>query len=93
MENENKTTQDCGCGSDCCQPSKSKPWTKMVFIVIVVAALAIAAFKLSDVNTTDAKGVASPADKSACCDTTMQDTTAKTCDPAKNPSCCSKAKE
>jgi hypothetical protein len=91
MENENKAAQDCGCaGGDCCQPAKKSPLSKIVFIFIIVAALAIAAFKLFDQNTTNAKGSGLPAKDAACCDTTMHDTTLKACDPAKNPSCCPK---
>ncbi len=88
---EVKSTNDCDCGSDCCQPSKSKPWTKIVFIVIVIAALAIAAMKLINNNTTDAKGTVFPGENSVSCDTISQDTCSKVCDPAKNSSCCPKA--
>jgi hypothetical protein len=93
MGKENKTTQNCDCSSDCCQPSKNKSWMKIVFIVIVVAALAIATIKLFNQNRTGTKGATSPIVKSECCDSIKQDTSAKVCNPEKNSSCCPKAKE
>ena len=50
METENNTKQDCGCGTDCCTPKKSKLWMKIVFIVIVAAAIAIVTVKLISNN-------------------------------------------
>ncbi len=48
MEPENKTKDDCGCSDgNCCTPKKSTPWTKILFIVVIVAALAIIVMKFS----------------------------------------------
>ncbi|MFH0867186.1 MAG: hypothetical protein V1904_13410 [Bacteroidota bacterium] len=87
MENENNTKQDCSCGTDCCTPRKSNLWMKIVFIVIVVAAVTIVTVKLvSNDNKAGSSNSAVTIEKSSCSDTT------KACDPKKNPSCCPKNK-
>ena len=83
MENEKNTKQDCGCGDSCCAPSKSKLWMKIVFIAIVVAALAIVAVKLIN------GGADTTAKKSSCCDSTKT----KTCDKDTKSPCCSKSND
>jgi hypothetical protein len=100
METENKTTQDCGCDGDCCTPKRSKLWMKIVFIVIVAAAIGIVSMKL--IEKSDAPV---PPKKSCCSDSTkcsnqMKDnaktndsTKSKGCDKTKGSSCCSKDKE
>lgn len=97
MEIEKHTQQDCGCSSsgDCCTPKKSKLWMKIVFIVIVVAAMAIVTVKLVNSNNckSDAKGVTVATEKSGCGDSTKSIKCVKICDPEKNPSCCPKAKK
>lgn len=94
MENENKTQQDCGCGSDCCTLKKSKLWMKIVFIVIIVAVIAIVAVKLSGKTCkSEIKGAAIATEKPICGDSTKSIKCVKICDPEKNPSCCPKAKK
>jgi len=83
MENENKSNQDCGCGSDCCPPKKNKLWMKLVFIAIVVAAVGIVTVKLISSNTSDST------EKSSCCDTTKS----KGCCEKENHSCSSQTKD
>jgi len=88
METENKTTQDCGCDGDCCQPAKSKPWMKIIFFVIIAAAITIVTIKLVNKNYSDTtvKGTAVTTGKTGCGDTTKS----KTCSKNGNSSCCSK---
>ena len=103
MENETNKQQDCGCnGGDCCTPKKSKLWMKIVFVAIVLAAIAIITVKLVNKGCTT-----EPAKKSCCSDSTKScnhkkdtvkingsDTTKpKCCDKKKGSSCCSKPNE
>jgi hypothetical protein len=81
--------KDCGCDGDCCKPKKTNIFTKLLFAVILLAALGIIGMKL--VNKPDPKNnkeaVAAPA-KGSCCDTTVS----KCCEPKKDTTCCSKDK-
>ena len=99
MENENNTKQDCGCGTDCCTPKKSNLWMKIVFIVIIVAAVTIAVLKLTGNCSMCGNNAPATTEKSCCSgDTTKKcggDTTkncngniTKVCDPKKGSSCC-----
>ena len=47
MENEKEVKQDCGCSDGCCPPKKKNPWTKIVFTVIILAAIAIVIMKFT----------------------------------------------
>lgn len=85
--------QDCGCDGDCCQPAKKQPWMKIVFVVIVVAALAIASIKIFNQNTTSAAGTNVSTEKSGCCPQSRQDSCARAGDSLKSHSCCPKARE
>lgn len=76
----------CECDSDCCQPRKKSVWPKVIFSIVMMAALAIIASKLSHgpgpVNS-------APGDqKTAAC----KDSAAlkSCCDTAKTSSCCPK---
>jgi hypothetical protein len=96
MENENKSNQDCGCGgTDCCTPGKSKLWMKIIFIAIVVAAIAIVTVKLvsSNNNSEPKKGSAVTTENSGFNDSATTIKCAKACDPSKNPSCCPQTKK
>jgi len=92
MENENNTKQDCGCGgTDCCTPSKSKLWMKIVFIVVIAAAVTIAVLKLTG-NCSMCGNKTTVTTEKSCggADSTKKcggDTT-KVCDPQKKSSCC-----
>jgi len=84
MENEKNTKQDCGCCDGCCTPSKSKPWMKILFAVIIIAAVAIVTYKLVNNNTTSAKvGATISTEKSGCGDSSKT----KSCESG-NKSCC-----
>ena len=89
MEIENKSTHDCSCDDNCCQPSKNKLWKKIVFIVIIVGALAVVAIKLtSNSSKAEPQKAAVKTEKPACCDTTKMNSCIKICDPKKDSKCC-----
>lgn len=46
VENDLQKQRDCGCDGDCCPPKKSNPLTKIIFAVIILAALVIVAVKV-----------------------------------------------
>ena len=78
VEGENKK-QDCGCDDSCCQPQKKNIFSKLIFAVILLAAVAIIGVKLVS-RSGSAPG------KASSCDTTKT----KSCDTTKGSSCCSK---
>ena len=87
-ENENKK-QDCGCDDGCCRPKKKNIFSRLLFAVILLAAVAIIGIKLvgrSD-NATGKQSITAPG-KASCCDTAKT----KTCDTAKGSACCPKSK-
>ncbi len=79
---------DCGCEDGNCQPKKSNPIRKIIFAVIVLAALAIVTVKLVSKPVLVPGKEASCKPGSSCCDTAK----ATTCDTTKGSSCCSKSK-
>ena len=96
MENNDKTKNqdgcndnpnDCNCEGNCCPPKKNNIPSKIIFILIVLAAIGVIASKL--VNK-PAPAVA----KESCCPpqfSTGYDTAKKvTCDTTKGSSCCPK---
>jgi hypothetical protein len=89
-ENVNETVKkDCGCDGDCCKPKKSNILSKVLFAVILLAALGIIGMKLiSKPGQKDNKAEVAAQAKGSCCDTTA----GKGCDPKKDSSCCSKGK-
>ena len=86
VEGENKK-QDCGCDDGCCQPKKKNIFSKLLFAVILLAAVAIVGIKLAgrSGNASDKQSVAAPG-KVSVCDTAKT----KTCDTTKGSSCCPK---
>ena len=88
VEDENKK-QDCGCDDNCCQPKKSNIFTKLIFAVILLAAIGIIAVKLfyHPAPAANQQLFKDPNAK-AWCDTTAN----KTCDTTKGSSCCPKSK-
>ena len=86
VEKDLQKTSDCGCDGECCPPKKSNPLTKIIFAVIILAALAIVAVKVF-------KQPAPAAEKASCCPPSSSDcdtTKATTCDTTKGSSCCPK---
>jgi len=96
MEPTNKTNDNCGCGDGCCTPKKSKPWTKILFFLIVAAAITIATYKIVAKETKpEVKAAVVSADSNAkkpsCCDTTQPNICTKVSDP--NKPCCPQSKK
>jgi hypothetical protein len=77
--------QDCGCDDGCCQPKKKNYVSKIIFAVILLAAVAIIGIKLTGHSGSGSanQSVAAPG-KTAGCDTT------KKCDTSNGSSCCPK---
>jgi hypothetical protein len=86
VKSENKN-QDCGCTDGSCQPKKKNIFSKLLFAVVLLAAVAIIGIKLAgrSGNASDKQSVVTPGKVSGC-DTTKT----KTCDTTKGSSCCSK---
>lgn len=79
--------QDCGCEGGCCPPKKSKVLPKIIFTVILVAALGVVAVKLFlQPAPVTAKESCCPPGSTSGCDTSKT----ATCDTTKGSSCCPK---
>ena len=94
MENQENSKQDCGCSDGCCTPKKkSTLWTKILFIVIILAAGTIITVKLTGKTGTPANAKCcetSQTQSSSCCpETAKQDSVpAKCCDTQEEKPCC-----
>jgi hypothetical protein len=79
--------QVCGCADGNCKPPKKNIYSKLIFALIILAALAIIGVKLvgRSGNALGKQSFAAPG-KPSCCDTSKT----KTCDTTKGSSCCSK---
>jgi len=78
---------DCGCEGNCCLPKKKNPLTKIIFAIILLAAIGIIAVKLfHQPAPASAKEACCPPGSAAGCDTTKN----AACDTAKGSSCCPK---
>ena len=87
MENEKMKDPDCGCSDGSCEPKKKNVFSKVLFAVILLAALAIIGIKLAGgPDDVSAKQVNAAPGKAAVCDTTK----GNTCDTTKGTSCCPK---
>ncbi|MDR2586598.1 MAG: hypothetical protein LBC84_10360 [Prevotellaceae bacterium] len=68
MENQNNSNQDCGCSDGCCAPQKKgKLWSRIVFIVIIVAAATIVTIKLTGKQDTPPADCCETAENPSCC--------------------------
>jgi len=67
MENQNISKQDCGCGENCCTPKKSRLWTRVIFIIIILAAGTIIALKLVGNHDKEADDCCEATENSNCC--------------------------
>jgi hypothetical protein len=86
VENNNEK-QDCGCNDGNCKPKKKNIGSKLIFGIIILAALAIIGVKLSGfTGTASVKQSVTAPGKVSSCDTSKT----KTCDTTKGSSCCSK---
>jgi len=86
VEDETKN-QDCGCTDGSCKPKKKNTLSKIIFVLILLAAVAIIGVKLTghSGNASGKQTISAPG-KASGCDTTKT----KTCDTTKGSSCCSK---
>ncbi len=86
VEGESKK-EDCGCADGNCQPKKKNIFSKILFGVILLAAIAIIGIKLAgrSGNASDKQAITTPGKVSGC-DTSKT----KTCDTTQGSSCCSK---
>ena len=79
--------QKCDCEGNCCPPKKNNNVAKIIFTIVLLAAISVIVFKL--VNKPAPAAV-----KESCCPpkfTTGYDTTKNvTCDTTKGSSCCPK---
>ena len=87
VEGENQK-QDCGCTDGSCQPKKKNILSKLIFALILLAAVAIIGIKLSGRSGSASVKQSVAPGKAACCDTTKANS--KTCDTTKGSSCCAK---
>jgi len=46
QENTNLEKKDCGCDVDCCPPKKKSIWPKIIFTIVILAAIGVIAAKL-----------------------------------------------
>lgn len=83
----NSNSADCGCSDGSCKPKKKNVLSKILFTVIIMAALAIIVIKIAgNTEKVSGKQLSTSPGKAAVCDTTK----GKTCDTTKGSSCCSK---
>jgi len=76
---------DCGCEGGCCPPKKTNPFKIIIFAVIILAAIGIVAFKLTNQPApASAKESCCPPGSSVNCDTIKSGS----CDTTKSSSCC-----
>ena len=93
MENQINSTQDCGCNSgDCCQPpKKNNLWKKTLFIVVILAAVAIVTLKMvgkSDNRHLSGNDSLCIHHQKSCCDTSEAKENESACDTSLKRHCC-----
>ena len=95
MESKENSKQDCGCSDGCCTPKKkSNLWTKILFIVIILAAGTIVAAKLiGKPNSAPVAKCCTATQGSSCCPQAVkQDSVpAKCCESSEKTPCCSQS--
>lgn len=87
QEGDRTGSQDCGCEGNCCPPKKNNRIAKIIFAVIILAAVGIIAVKVF------IQPAPATAKEAACCpggSTGCDTTKTATCDTAKGSSCCPK---
>ena len=99
MENQNNSSQDCGCGDGCCTPQKLSPWKKWAFITILLVAGVIVTVKLAGNNgTLPASACCETTESSDCCEVTPEPQEVSSCcsepavEPAETTPCCPESK-
>ena len=95
MDNQNHSNQDCGCSDGCCTPhKKGNLWTKILFLVVVLAAGTIITVKLvATQSASSEKCCDTPASTSCCPQNGGQSATPANCrDTSFSSSCCTTSK-
>ena len=87
MESQN---QDCGCTDGCCTPQKKNSiWSKILFLVIVLAAGTIITVKLVANQTASSEKCCEKPTSATCCPSTgAQAATPACCATPATSSCC-----
>ena len=68
MENQNISKQDCGCSDGCCTPKKKNSlWSKIIFLIIILAAGVIITVKLVGKQDTPLEKCCDKTENSTCC--------------------------
>lgn len=82
-----KGNKDCGCEGGCCPPKKKNPFAKIIFAVVILAALGVIAIKLFHQQPPAASsGACCPPGSATKCDTVKT----VPCDTTKGSTCCPK---
>ena len=96
MENQVNSQPDCGCGDGCCTPPKKRnKWQMLIFIIIVLGAIAIVALKFTGKSSANQKAdckTECSQHGGACCDTTSENNEAGCKDSSKQHKCCPQSK-
>jgi len=93
QENTDHEKNDCGCDGNCCPPKKKSIWPKIIFTIVILAAIGIIAAKLL---FTSPPAPASPAMNSQVVNDPNSPKWADSCksgsgcDTTKGSSCCGK---
>jgi len=90
---ENQSNQDCECSDGCCTTQKKRSiWSKILFLVIVLAAGTIITVKLVAKQNEPPANCCDTAEKPACCSQPKQNTPPPTCcNTTATPACCSQS--
>jgi hypothetical protein len=88
-------TPECNCSDNCCQTPKQKIRKKLIFFIVIIAALAIVAIKLSSNSLSGDRQAnnGNTVQNTIGADTLGSKTCSKTCDTSKTSSCCPQVKK
>jgi hypothetical protein len=96
MEEKINREKDCGCSDNCCQPAKkSNLLSRIIFIAVILAVIAIVAVKLTGKSNAEHPVVTDTTNVEQVLniDTTGTTTCEKPCKTDGNSSCCPKPKK
>jgi hypothetical protein len=95
MDDQTTSSKECNCEGNCCPPPPKRPWNKILFFLVILAALAIVAFKLStkEQNTAVPAKDTISAEKTSVVDSSAAAGCGKDCNSSGKSSCCQEAKK